>query len=90
NSLSLGEQGVRDGELLMLENSAHTAPTPLFDDIMYNVAVADSEHFRGWNPNTARITGSVLAVLTMLAGCTALLASPDAMPGWITGTIALG
>ncbi|MGW5750458.1 type VII secretion integral membrane protein EccD [Nocardia rhamnosiphila] len=90
NSLSLGEQGVRDGELLMLENSAHTAPTPLFDDIMYNVAVADSEHFRGWNPNTARITGSVLAVLTMLAGCTALLASPDAMPGWITGAIALG
>ncbi|NUP26715.1 MAG: type VII secretion integral membrane protein EccD [Nocardia sp.] len=89
NSLSLGEQGIRDGELLMLENSAHTAPTPLFDDIMYNVAVADSEHFRGWNPDTARITGSVLAVLTMLAGCTALLASPDALPGWITGTIAL-
>ncbi|WP_328390966.1 type VII secretion integral membrane protein EccD [Nocardia sp. NBC_00416] len=90
NSLSLGEQGVRDGELLMLENSANTAPTPLFDDIMYNVAVADSEHFRGWNPETARITGSVLAALTVLAGCTGLLAAPDAMPGWITGAIALG
>lgn len=90
NSLSLGEQGVRDGELLMLENSANTAPTPLFDDIMYNVAVADSQHFRGWNPDTARITGSILAALTMLAGCTGLLAAPDAMPGWITGVIALG
>lgn len=90
NSLSLGEQGVRDGELLMLENSANTAPTPLFDDIMYNVAVADSQHFRGWNPDTARVTGSILAALTMLAGCTGLLAAPDAMPGWITGVIALG
>ncbi len=90
NSLSLGEQGVRDGELLMLENSAHTAPTPLFDDIMYNVAIADAEHFRGWDPKTARITGSVLAVLTMLAGCVGLLAAPAAMPGWITGAIALG
>ena len=89
NSLSLGEQGVRDGELLMLESSAHSAPTPLFDDIMYNVAIADAEHFRGWNTNTARITGSVLAVLAVLAGCTGLLRSPDAMAGWITGSIAL-
>lgn len=90
NSLSLGEQGIRDGELLMLESSANTAPTPLFDDIMYNVAVADAEHFRGWNPKTARTTGSILAVLAILAGCTGLLAAPDAMPGWITGAIALG
>src|SRR5690606_8792669 len=55
-----------------------------------NVAVADAEHFRGWNPQTARTTGSVLAVLAMLAGCAGLLAGRDAMPGWITGSIALG
>ncbi|MGV9409118.1 type VII secretion integral membrane protein EccD [Nocardia sp. NPDC003693] len=89
NSLSLAEQGVRDGELLMLENAGHTAPTPLFDDIMYNVAIADADHFRGWNPRTARWTGSILAVLAMLVGCLGLLAAPAAVPGWVSGTIAL-
>lgn len=88
NSLSLGEQGVRDGELLMLESADHVAPSPLFDDIMYNVAIADTDHFRSWSPQVARITGSIIAVLTMLAGCTGLLAAPDAMAGWITGAIA--
>lgn len=88
NSLSLGEQGVRDGELLMLESADHVAPSPLFDDIMYNVAIADTDHFRSWSPRLARITGSIIAVLTMLAGCVGLLAAPDAMPGWITGSVA--
>ncbi|MFB8002227.1 type VII secretion integral membrane protein EccD [Nocardia sp. NPDC056000] len=89
NSLSLAEQGVHDGELLMLESAEHTAPTPLFDDIMYNVAIADADHFRGWTPRTARLTGSILAVLTMLTGCLGLLAAPDAIPGWVSGTVAL-
>ncbi|MFC9998491.1 type VII secretion integral membrane protein EccD [Nocardia sp. NPDC127526] len=89
NSLSLAEQEVRDGELLMLESAEHTAPTPLFDDIMYNVAIADADHFRGWTPRTARLTGSILAVLTMLVGCLGLLAAPDAVPGWVSGTVAL-
>lgn len=89
NSLSLGEHGVRDGELLMLESASHTAPTPLFDDIMYNVAIADAEHYRSWTPKTARITGSVLAAITMLVGCFGLLAAPDALPFWVTGSLAL-
>ena len=89
NSLSLGEHGVRDGELLMLESASHTAPTPLFDDIMYNVAIADADHYRSWTPKTARITGSVLAAVTMLVGCFGLLAAPDALPFWVTGSLAL-
>lgn len=89
NSLSLGEHGVRDGELLMLESASHIAPTPLFDDIMYNVAIADAEHYRSWTPKTARITGSVLAALTMLVGCFGLLTAPDALPFWATGSLAL-
>lgn len=89
NSLSLGEHGVRDGELLMLESASHTAPTPLFDDIMYNVAIADAEHYRSWTPKTARVTGSVLAAVTMLVGCFGLLAAPDALPFWVTGSLAL-
>lgn len=89
NSLSLGEQGVRDGELLMLESASHIAPTPLFDDIMYNVAIADADHYLGWTPRTARITGSVLAAITMLVGCFGLLAAPDALPVWVSGSLAL-
>lgn len=89
NSLSLGEHGVRDGELLMLESASHTAPTPLFDDIMYNVAIADADHFRGWTPRTARLTGSILAALTMLVGCLGLLAAPEALPVWVSGSMAL-
>ncbi|MGW0248720.1 type VII secretion integral membrane protein EccD [Nocardia goodfellowii] len=90
NSLSLGEHGVRDGELLMLESASHTAPVPLFDDIMYNVAIADADHYRSWTPKTARITGSVLAALTMIVGCLGLLMSPGSMPEWVSGSIALG
>ncbi|APB01501.1 ESX-4 secretion system protein eccD4 [Nocardia seriolae] len=88
NSLSLSEQGVRDGELLMLESAEHIAPTPLFDDIMYNVAIADADHFRGWTPRTARLTGSILAVAIMLTGCFGLLAAPTAIPGWVSGIVA--
>ncbi|MFI6870134.1 type VII secretion integral membrane protein EccD [Nocardia sp. NPDC050406] len=89
NSLSLAEHGVRDGELLMLESAEHTAPTPLFDDIMYNVAIADADHYRGWSPRTARLTGSILAVLAVLVGCLGLLVAPDAAPGWVSGSVAL-
>ncbi|MFQ6393055.1 type VII secretion integral membrane protein EccD [Nocardia sp. KC 131] len=89
NSLSLGEHGVRDGELLMLESASHTAPTPLFDDIMYNVAIADTDHYRSWTPKVARITGSVLAALTMIVGCLGLLLSKDALPGYVSGSMAL-
>ncbi|RJO72132.1 type VII secretion integral membrane protein EccD [Nocardia panacis] len=90
NSLSLGEHGVRDGELLMLESASHTAPTPLFDDIMYNVAIADADHYRTWNPQVARITGSVLAAVAMVVGCFGLLTARGSLPGWVGGAIALG
>ncbi|MGO4615583.1 type VII secretion integral membrane protein EccD [Nocardia sp. 2YAB30] len=89
NSLSLGEHGVRDGELLMLESASHTAPTPLFDDIMYNVAIADTDHYRSWTPKVARITGSVLAAVTMTVGCLGLLLSPGALPIAVGGSVAL-
>ncbi|WP_067704244.1 type VII secretion integral membrane protein EccD [Nocardia jejuensis] len=89
NSLSLAEQDVRDGELLMLESAEQAAPTPLFDDIMYNVAIADADRFRGWTPRAARLTASILAVSTMLVGCLGLLTSPNAVPDWMSGGLAL-
>ncbi|RMI31838.1 type VII secretion integral membrane protein EccD [Nocardia stercoris] len=88
SSLSLGEHGVRDGELLMLTSADQVAPPPLFDDIMYNVAIADADHFRNWSPRTAQITGAIIAAAAVLTGCTGLLAAPDALVSWIPGSIA--
>lgn len=72
-TLSLNEHGVRDGELLMLESAQHGAPQPLFDDIMYSVAAAGADSYRRWTPGSARLMGSVAAVIATVAGCFALI-----------------
>ncbi len=72
-TLSLGEHGVKDGELLMLERAEAPSPPPLFDDIMYNVAIADADRYRRWTPGAARLMGSLLAAVATLVGCFALL-----------------
>lgn len=71
-SLSLRDHGVLDGELLVFDDVAACAPPPLFDDIMYNVAVADTAHAHPWSPRTARLTGSALAIAAALTGAFAL------------------
>lgn len=90
NSLSLGEHGVRDGELLMLESADSVAPRPLFDDIMYNVATTATTGLRAWSPQVARVTGSVVAGAAMVAGCVSVLAQPTSVaPNWLPGLVAL-
>ncbi|WP_254699003.1 type VII secretion integral membrane protein EccD [Rhodococcus sp. SGAir0479] len=71
-SLSLRDHGVLDGELLVFDDVAASPPPPLFDDIMYNVAVAETGHAHPWNPRTARLTGSVLAVAASVSASLAL------------------
>lgn len=89
STLSLGEHGVKDGELLMLESASDTAPAPLFDDIMYNVASADAQTYSRWTPANARALGSVLAVLATLVGCFALLWSGAGSDNLVGGILAL-
>ncbi|MEE2034234.1 type VII secretion integral membrane protein EccD [Rhodococcus chondri] len=72
-ALSLEEHGVRDGELLVLGEAAAPAPPPLFDDVMYNVAVAGRDRMRRWSAHTAALAGSVIAFLSIVAGCASLL-----------------
>ncbi len=54
---TLQEHGVLDGELLVFDSVEASPPPPLFDDVMYNVAVADTGHAHPWTPRIARLTG---------------------------------
>lgn len=79
--LSLHEHGIRDGELLILAASDAAAPPPLFDDIMYTVAATDAQTYRRWTPMSARITGSVVAVLASLLASAALIVGATGITG---------
>ncbi|MFD4366135.1 type VII secretion integral membrane protein EccD [Rhodococcus sp. NPDC058521] len=73
STLTLNEHGIRDGDLLVLESARASAPAPLFDDIMYNVATAGSEQDSEWTPESARVMGSAVGLLATLVGSFALL-----------------
>lgn len=75
---TLQEHGVLDGELLVFDSVEASPPPPLFDDVMYNVAVADTGHGHPWTPRIARLTGSAIAVVAATAGAVALLRTDGA------------
>ncbi|WP_070377863.1 type VII secretion integral membrane protein EccD [Rhodococcus sp. WMMA185] len=88
-TLTLHEHGIRDGDLLILESVQASAPPPLFDDIMYNVAIADAEKDREWTRGAARVVGSVAAVLGTVVASFALLSSDSAAAGLLGAGCAL-
>ncbi|WP_420910831.1 type VII secretion integral membrane protein EccD [Rhodococcus sp. OK519] len=75
---SLQDNGVLDGELLVFDSIEASPPQPLFDDIMYNVAVADTGHAHPWSPRIARLTGSTIAIVAATAGAFTLLRTDGA------------
>ncbi|WP_068163677.1 type VII secretion integral membrane protein EccD [Rhodococcus phenolicus] len=84
-ALALEEHGIRDGELLVLENAAAPAPPPLFDDVMYHVAVAGRDRLRRWSAPAAQSVAAVLAVLAVFVGSAALLQTPAGTGRTIAG-----
>lgn len=76
-ALSLDEHGIRDGELLVLADVGSPAPPPLFDDVMYAVAVAGKDGFRRWGAAPASALATVLAPVSLAAGCFSLFHLPD-------------
>lgn len=89
STLSLFENGIRDGDLLVLESLDETAPPPLFDDIMYTVANANEEDDREWSPRSARLVGSVAALLLITTGCVSLLWSEAGTGGYLSSGLAV-
>ncbi|WP_072687339.1 type VII secretion integral membrane protein EccD [Rhodococcus marinonascens] len=89
STLTLHEHGIRDGDLLILESAQASAPPPLFDDIMYNVAIADAESDREWTRGAARVVGSAAAVLGIVVGSYALLWSESGTTGFLGAGCAL-
>ena len=86
-ALSLDECGIRDGELLVLEEAAAPAPPPLFDDVMYNVAVSGRDELRRWSDRTAARVGSVVAFVALVLGCGALLLAPAGGDRLVAGAV---
>ncbi|EOM74651.1 type VII secretion integral membrane protein EccD [Rhodococcus rhodnii] len=62
STLTLQEHGIRDGDLLVLEHADTAAPPPLFDDIMYSVALSGADTEKEWSPAWARTMGAIAAV----------------------------
>ncbi|RDI52618.1 type VII secretion integral membrane protein EccD [Nocardia mexicana] len=74
-SRSLTDAEVYDGELLVLRSvSAKEAPA-LFDDVIDAVSRLVAEDFRGWSGTSARWTGLVASVLTVLTALMLLAVS---------------
>jgi type VII secretion integral membrane protein EccD len=76
-ALSLDELGVRDGDVLILEESSAPSAPPLFDDVMYNVAVAGRDRLRRWSDRTAAMVGAAVAAASITIGCGSLLLLPS-------------
>lgn len=74
--LSLDEHGVRDGEILVLEDAGSPAPPPLFDDVMYSVAASDRTT-TPWGAGPSGLIAAVLGPVALAAGCVPLLFLPD-------------
>lgn len=76
-ALSLDEHAIRDGELLVLADAGSPAAPPLFDDVMYAVAVAGKDRFRRWGAAPAGVLATVLAPVSLAVGCFSLFHLPE-------------
>ncbi|NLU81761.1 type VII secretion integral membrane protein EccD [Rhodococcus sp. HNM0569] len=89
STLTLHEHGIRDGDLLVLESADNTAPPPLFDDIMYSVALADADKDREWSPAWARRLGSIGALALSTMSSLALVWSEAGENGFVAAIATL-
>ena len=88
-ALSLDEHGVRDGEILVLEDAESPAPPPLFDDVMYSVAASDRA-IAQWGGGPSGLVAAVLGPVALVAGCVPLLFLPDGASRLVAGAVCAG
>ncbi|WP_188545687.1 type VII secretion integral membrane protein EccD [Rhodococcoides trifolii] len=82
---SLAEFGVQDGDLLVLHDDDAAPPPPLFDDVVH--AVSTSADCDRWTPESARVVGSVAAVVAATAGAATAVLDPTA--GIVGGAVGI-
>lgn len=83
---SLGDSGIRDGDLLLLTDSDSPHPPALFDDIAN--AYAEVVGPRRWEAADARRLGYLLAPIASVAlGAAILMAPTPALPAAIVGLV---
>ncbi|MEU5842964.1 type VII secretion integral membrane protein EccD [Rhodococcus sp. NPDC047139] len=85
-ALSLDEHGVRDGEILVLEDAGSPAPPPLFDDVMYSVAASDRTA-TPWGAGPSALIAAFLGPAALTVGCAPLLFLPDGAVRLVTGAL---
>ncbi|WP_241386068.1 type VII secretion integral membrane protein EccD [Rhodococcus sp. CH91] len=83
---SLDEQGVRDGEILVLQDAGSPAPPPLFDDVVYSIAASNRTAIP-WGPEPAGLVAAVLGPAALVAGCTPLFFLPDGAGRSVAGGV---
>ncbi|GAA0263781.1 type VII secretion integral membrane protein EccD [Cryptosporangium japonicum] len=75
---TLGEQGIRDGEVLHLVPQRTEWPELDYDDLADAVAAGARRQGRAWSPAATRLTGLIFAASLFLLGLVAVLSAGPA------------
>lgn len=81
-SKPLGQQGVRDGEVLHLVPAREQWPELEYDDVVEAIAAGSRRRGAAWTPNATQVSTLAGAAVLLLAGVMSLLAGG---PGWGPG-----
>lgn len=93
SQLSLSDNGIHEGELLVLRDEEHATPPPLFDDVVDAIAALNTDHHPAWGANSAHHAGRAFGVVAAIAAAIALascrLSSPAAWPAALATAAAI-
>ncbi|WP_019874649.1 type VII secretion integral membrane protein EccD [Sporichthya polymorpha] len=85
----LADQGVLDGDILLVAVGADDEPPRVYDDVVEAVADTVERAWRPWDAAAARWTGLIAAVSLLAVGAVALgLARDEGVPVLVGGSIA--
>lgn len=85
----LAEQGVLDGDILLVAIGAQDEPPRVYDDVVEAVADTVERAWRPWDATAARWTGLIAAAALLLVGAVALgLARDEGVPVLVGGAVA--
>ena len=86
---SLADQGIVDGDMLLIAVGADEEPPRVYDDVVEAVADTVERAWRPWDATAARWTGLIAAAALLVVGAVALgLARDEGVPVLVGGSVA--